>query len=126
VLPALLALLNTSAAGYGLTHSVRLDLTVAPFVALPFKHRTALALQLLDPGRVDQLLWYALAAMALLAFHTAAQVDTAAAMRAGHPGLAWIEFPQPDADGLWRFPHFSYRRALARPHPATTRTGNPP
>jgi hypothetical protein len=126
VLPALVGLLNTAAAGYAVTHRVSLDLTVPPFVALPFEHRTALARQLLDPSRVDQLLWYALAAMALLAFHTAAHLDTAAAVRAGHPGLAWIQFPQPDADGLWRFPHFSYRRALAHQHPRTTRTGNPP
>lgn len=126
VLPALVGLLNTAAAGYAVTHHVRLDVTVPPFVALPFEHRTALALQLLNPSRTDQLLWYALAAMALLAFHTAAHLDTAAAVRAGHPGLAWIQFPQPDADGLWRFPHFSYRRALAHKHPRTTRAGNPP
>jgi hypothetical protein len=93
---------------------------------LPFAHRTGLALELLAPGRGDQLLWYALAAMAMLAFHTAAQLDTADAIRAGHPGLAWIQFPAPDADGLWRFPDFSYGRALARLHPATTSTGNPP
>jgi hypothetical protein len=125
VLPVLVTLLNAEAATYALTHRVWLDLTVPPFVALPFAHRTDVALQLLDPARVDQLLWYALAAMAMLAFHTAAQLDTAAAIRAGHPGLAWIEFPAPDADGLWRFPDFSYRRALAPVHPATTSTGNP-
>jgi hypothetical protein len=125
-IPAIVALLNTQATGYAATHRVQLDLTVPPFVALPFQHRTALAEQLLEPSRVDQLLWYALAAMAMLAFHTAAQLDTAAAVRAGHPGLAWIGFPAPDPDGLWRFPHFSYRRALAHKHPQTTRTGNPP
>jgi hypothetical protein len=64
--------------------------------------------------------------MALLAFHTAAQFDTATAVRAGHPGLAWIGFPMPDRDGLWRFPRFSYERQLAREHPATTASGNPP
>jgi hypothetical protein len=125
-LPAFTALLNTEATGYALAHGVRLDLTVPPFVALPFAHRTALANQLLNPQHVDQLLWYALAAMALLAFHTAAQLDTATAVREGHPGLKWIGFPKPDPDGLWRFPRFSYRRRLAREHPATTSTGNPP
>ena len=125
VLPALVALLDTAATAYAVTHRVRLDVTVPPFVALPFEHRTALALQLLAPSRPDQLLWYALAAMAMLAFHTAAHLDTAAAVRAGHPGLAWIQFPMPDADGLWRFPDFSYRRALASLHAATTSTGNP-
>lgn len=126
VLPALVTALDTAAAAYAVTHRVRLDLTVPPFVALPFAHRTALALQLLDPSRPDQLLWYALAAMAMLAFHTAAHLDTATVVRAGHPGLAWIQFPQPDPDGLWRFSDFSYRRTLAAMHPATTSTGNPP
>ena len=125
ILPALTAQLNSAAAQNAVAHGLHVALDVPPFVALPFRHRTKLALQLLDPGRADQLLWYALAAMAMLAFHTAAQVDTVTAVRAGHPGLAWIEFPKPDRDGLWRFPQFSYRRALARRHPATTRTGNP-
>jgi hypothetical protein len=125
ILPALTVQLNDAAAQYAAAHRVPLAPGVPPFVALPFRHRTRLALQLLDPSRPDQLLWYALAAMAMLAFHTAAQDDTVAALRAGHPGLAWIEFPKPDRDGLWRFPDFSYRRALARRHPATTRTGNP-
>jgi hypothetical protein len=69
--------------------------------------------------------WYALAAIAMLAFHTAAHLDTAPAVRAGHPGLAWLRFPQPNADGLWRFEHFSYRRALASRHPGTTSGGHP-
>jgi hypothetical protein len=125
VLPALTALLNTEAATYALAHGVPLDLTVPSFVALPFPHRTAVALQLLDPRRADQLLWYALAALAMLAFHTAAHLDTAAAVRERHPGLAWIGFPMPDADGLWRFPDFSYRRRLAPVHPSTTASGNP-
>jgi hypothetical protein len=125
-LPALTLLLNTEATAYAVAHGVHLDLTVPPFVALPFAHRTALASSMLDPKHVDQLLWYALAAMAMLAFHTAAHLDTATAVRDGHPGLAWLGFPQPDADGLWRFPRFSYRRRLARRHRATTSTGNPP
>lgn len=124
-LPAFVTLVNTAAAEYAIQHRVRIDPTAPPFVALPFAHRTALALELLNPTRADQLLWYALAAIAVLAFHTAAQLDTAAAVRAGHPGLAWIGFPLPDADDLWRFSDFSYRRALAQLHPATTATGNP-
>jgi enediyne biosynthesis protein E8 len=125
-LPAFVTLLNTEAVAYASAHHRRLGVIVPPFVALSFDDRTALALQLLDPRHVDQLLWYALAAMPILAFHTAAQLDTAAAVRAGHPGLAWIDFPEPDADGLWRFPEFSYRQQLADAHPATTSTGNPP
>lgn len=125
-IPVVATLLNGAAADYAVANRVPLTLTDPPFVALPFADRTALALQLLDPSRSDQLLWYALAAIAMLAFHTAGQLDTATAVREGHPGLAWIGFPMPDPDGLWRFPEFSYRRTLASLHPATTSTGNAP
>jgi hypothetical protein len=125
-LPLVATLLNGAAADYAFSNRVPLTPIDPPFVALPFDDRTALALQLLDPSRSDQLLWYALAAIAMLAFHTAGQLDTATAVREGHPGLAWIGFPMPDPDGLWRFPEFSYRRTLARLHPATTSTGNAP
>jgi hypothetical protein len=125
-LPLVATMLNGEATDYAVANGVPLRLTDPPFVALPFADRTVLALQLLDPSRSDQLLWYALAAIAMLAFHTAGQLDTATAVREGHPGLAWIGFPMPDADGLWRFPQFSYRRTLASLHPATTSTGNAP
>lgn len=124
-LPALAAGLNTEAVRYAAGAQLLLDPDAPPFVALPFQHRTALAVELLDSGRPDQLAWFALAAVATLAFHTAAHLDTADAVRAKHPGLAWIDFPLPDADDLWRFPRFSYGRRLAKPHPATTSTGNP-
>ena len=61
----------------------------------------------------------------MLAFHTAAHLDTATAVSQGHPGLAWLGFPQPDADGVWRFPTFSYRRVLASTRPGTTASGQP-
>jgi hypothetical protein len=125
VLPGLVALLNTEAARYAVTHGRVLDLRVPPFVALSFGDRTAVASALLDGNNAVELLWYALAALAMLAFHTAGHLDTAAAVRAGHPGLAWLGFPAPDADGLWRFPEFGYGRALARLHPQTTATGHP-
>jgi hypothetical protein len=125
-LPLVATMLNGEATDYAIANGVPLRLTDPPFVALPFADRTGLALQLLDPSRSDQLLWYALAAIAMLAFHTAGQLDTATAVREGHPGLAWIGFPMPDGDGLWRFPQFSYRRTLASLHPATTSTGNAP
>jgi hypothetical protein len=125
VLPALVALLNAAAVEYAATHRVLLDVTVPPFVALPFNNRTGLALQLLDTSGDEQLVWYALAAIAMLAFHTAAHLDTATAVRDGHPGLSWIEFPEPDPDGLWRFPDFSYQQVLATGHPGTTSAGNP-
>jgi enediyne biosynthesis protein E8 len=124
-LPALAAGLDAEATTYAASHNVVLDPTVPPFVALPFAHRTALALQLLELGHPYQLAWYGLAGIAFLAFHTAGHLDTVAAVRSGHPGLAWIDFPQPGPDGLWRYPVFSYRRVLARSHPRTTRSGSP-
>lgn len=124
-LPGLAAGLDARAAGYAATHGVAPDPTVPPFVALPFGHRTSLALQLLEESTPDQLLWFGLAGVAFLAFHTAGHLDTVEAVRSGHPGLAWIDFPAPDPDGLWRYPTFSYRRQLAPSHPGTTATGNP-
>jgi hypothetical protein len=125
VLPGLVAALSAEALAYAVTHGRRLDLGVPPFVALDFEDRTAVASKLLGSTGPTQLLWYALAALAMLAFHTAGHLDTAAAVRAGHPGLAWLGFPEPDGDGVWRFPEFSYGRPLARLHPRTTATGHP-
>lgn len=124
-LPALAAGLDAEAVRYAAAAGVLLDPTVPPFVALPFEHRTALALELLEGTLPDQLAWYGLAGVATLAFHTAGHLSTADAVRSGHPGLAWIDFPAPDPDGLWRYPVFSYRRVLAEPHPRTTATGSP-
>jgi hypothetical protein len=124
-LPALAAALNAEAAREEASAGPVLDAAVPPMVALPFRHRTALAVRLLDPARPDQVVWYALAAVAMLAFHTAAHLDTAEAVRRGHPGLAWLRFPAPDSDGLWRYDHFSYGRTLAARHPGTTSTGHP-
>ena len=125
VLPSFVSMLDSRATTFAAQHRVLLDPTLPPFVALGFADRTRLCLELLDPSAPDYLLWWALAAMPFLAFHTAGHMHTAAAVRAGHPGLRAIGFPHPDPDGLWRFPHFSYRRKLARPHPHTTSSGNP-
>jgi hypothetical protein len=125
VLPGLVAVINAEATTYALTHRQLLDVRVPPFVALDFESRTAVVGQLLRGTGAVQLLWYAVAAMAMLAFHTAGHLDTAAAVRAGHPGLAWLGFPDPDPDGIWRFDEFSYRRELAELHPSTTSTGHP-
>ena len=57
-------------------------------------------------------------------FDTGAHLSTVDALRDGHPGLVAIGYDQPDADGLWRFPDFSYRRVLAVPHP-DSQHGNP-
>jgi hypothetical protein len=124
-LPALASMLDARAASYAAQHRLVLDPTLPPFVGLSFEHRTRLCLQLLDPAAPDHLVWWALAAMPFLAFHTAGHLHTAHAVRSGHPGLRFLGFPRPHRDGLWRFPHFSYRRRLAREHPHTTATGNP-
>jgi len=124
-LPAFVSMLNGRATGYAAQHRIAVDPTLPPFVALGFAARTRLCVELLDPSASDYLLWWALAAMPFLAFHTAGHLHTADAVRNGHPGLRTINFPHPDRDGLWRFPHFSYRRKLARSHPHTTATGNP-
>jgi enediyne biosynthesis protein E8 len=125
-LPSLSGLLNARATAYAAANRRILDPTLPPLVALNFADRTALLLELLDPGAEDYLVWWALAAMPFLAYHTAGHLHTADAVRAGHPGLKAIGFPHPDADDLWRFPHYSYRKRLARKHHATTDNGNPP
>ncbi len=124
-LPLFAGWLNQRAGQYAAEHRLELDPSLPPFVALSFADRTRLAVQLIDPAAPDYLAWYALAAMAFLAFHTAGHLHTPDAVRHGHPGLRWIGFPQPDADGLWRFPRYSYRRALAPLHPRTHPSGSP-
>ena len=125
-LPGLVAYLNTRATAYAVQHGLVLDPTVPPFVSLSYTDRTNLALELLDESAPDYLAWFALAAMPFLAYNTAGYLHTYEAVRAQHPGLHAIGFPQPDTDNLWRFPEFSYGRALASEHPGTTSTGNPP
>lgn len=123
--PALAAALNAEAVTEAARAGIVPDPAVPPLVALPFAERTSLAVRLLGGTGPDQVVWYALAAVAMLAFHTAAHLDTAEAVRGGHPGLAWLRFPRPDADGLWRYEQFSYGRRLAAQHPGTTATGHP-
>lgn len=125
LLPATAVLLNGHAVVYAARHLILLPWDRPAFVGLPFAHRTALVRQLTSPDALDRLLWVAMAFLAGLVFDSAAHQDTATAVRAVHPGLAWLGFPTPNPDGLWRFSEFSYRRQLARPHPATTATGNP-
>jgi len=123
-LPAIAAALNGRATTYASQNAIVLDPTVSPLVSLDFAQRTTLLVQLLDGTDPDQILWFAVAALAFLAYHTAGHLDTAAAIAAGHPGLAAIGFPAPNADGRWRFPVASYKRALAPKHPRSKR-GSP-
>lgn len=127
-LPAIAALLDAEATSYALTRARRLDPAVPPFVALGFPDRDALCGQLLAPGQaVGQLQQVVtlFALMVFVAFHCAGQLHTADALAGGHPGLAWLRFPAPDPDGLYRYTHFSYRQTLADLHPRTTASGSP-
>jgi enediyne biosynthesis protein E8 len=123
-LPALAAGLDAHATAFAAANGILLDPTVTPFVALDFTQRTALLVEIIDGGDPDELVYFALAGIVFIAYHTAGFLHTTEALAAGHPGLAAIRFPSPDADGKWRFPAFSYRRALAPTHPLTRR-GSP-
>jgi hypothetical protein len=124
--PAFAAAVDALAAAYATEHGDILDPTLPPFVALDYPRRKAVLDSVLNQGGgEEQLFWFAFAGLVFLAYHTAGFLPTAEAVRDGHPGLKAIGFPHPDPDGLWRFPHFSYRRRLAHEHPHTTGKGSP-
>ena len=124
-LPTIAGGLNQYAQGYAATAGYTLNPTQPPFVALPFAMRTGLAEYLLTtPGQFQQAALL-LASIASWSFDTAAAMSTTTAMSTGHPGLAWIGFPAPNPDGVWRFPHNSYGRALACLSPNTSPDGSP-
>lgn len=118
-------LLNKYAGAHAEQRGLTLDETVPPFVALPFAERTALVQALTAPGHPEKDLWVSLALFSNMAFDTGAHLSTLDALAAGHPGLLAMGLEKPDADGLWRFPQFSYGRRLARLHPRTTPSGSP-
>jgi enediyne biosynthesis protein E8 len=124
-LPGLARALNEHARAHVREHSVAVDPSVPPFVALPFEQRTAIVRALLEPGHPEKDFWVLLALFCFMAFDTGAHMHTVDAMAASHPGLATMGFTQPDADGLWRFADFSYGRQLASVHPDTTPAGDP-
>jgi len=115
-LPFLAVALNSYAVVYASGHGISLDSGVPPFVSLDFASRTALLVEILDGNGGDPA-FSGLASVVFAAYHTAGYLPTVDAIRGGHPGLAAIGFPPPNPDGVWRFPEFSYRRVLARPHP---------
>lgn len=118
-------LLNEHARSYADEHGLALDESVPPFVALSFEHRTALVQRLVSPDHPEKDFWVLLALFSNMAFDSAAHMNTAEAIAAGHPGLIAMGIAKPDSDGLWRFPAFSYGRPLARLHPDTTPSGSP-
>ena len=124
MLDGLYVALNAHAERYCREHGLPVDAS-APFVGLSFEHRTALARTLMAAEHPENMMWRGIAMFSFMAWDTGAHMHTAEAMRAGHPGLLTLGFAPPDADGLWRFPDFSYGRPLASPHPDTTPTGSP-
>ncbi|MEY9856412.1 hypothetical protein ABH935_002016 [Catenulispora sp. GAS73] len=124
-LPDLVQALNKHAEAYRDELRLELDPDVPAFVALPAGHRATLVAELVRPGHPEKFLWVGLAIFSNMAFDTGAHLSTVDALAAGHPGLTALGYSQPDADGLWRFPDFSYRRPLAPLHPHTTPTGSP-
>jgi enediyne biosynthesis protein E8 len=124
VLDSMVAALNEHARDHARRHDLRLDAELPPFVALAFDERTALVQELTSPDQPEKELWVALAIFSTMAFDTGAHLHTAEALAAGHPGLRTVGFEPPDGTGLWRFPEFSYQRALAPLHPDTTPNGS--
>ncbi|WP_018657669.1 DUF5987 family protein [Actinomadura flavalba] len=124
-LGVLAGLLNEHAELHARINDLVLDRDVPPFVALDFAERTALVRALVAPGHPEKDMWVSLALFSNMAFDTAPHLHTTDALDAGHPGLRTMGLFPPDADGLHRFPEFSYGRPLASVHPRTTPSGSP-
>lgn len=118
-------LINGRAQQYAGANNITLNPSLPPFVALSFGDRTVLAGQMLAAGDPMQNISVLLATFANWTFDMACYEHTADAIATGHPGLAWLGFPAPGSDGLWRFPAFSYGRQLAAVNPNTTSSGSP-
>ncbi|WP_019811726.1 DUF5987 family protein [Saccharomonospora halophila] len=117
--------LNAHARQYATERKLSLESSTPPFVAMSFTHRAALLARLTAPDHPEKEMWVLLALFSNMAFDTAAHKHTAEALAEGHPGLRTLGFADPDPDGFWRFPDYSYRRPLARMHPDTTSSGSP-
>jgi hypothetical protein len=117
--------LNAHAAEYAAENGLTLAHGTAPFAALEFEHRSELARRLTAPEHPEKEFWVLSALFCFMAFDTAAHMGTVEAIENGHPGLAAMGYANPDQDGLWRFPEYSYGRPLARIHPGTTPAGDP-
>lgn len=117
--------LNAHAETYAASNGLDLDADVPAFVALAYEHRTALITELTRPGHPEKDGWVLLALFSNMAYDSAAHRSTTEALADGHPGLLAMGFAEPDTDGLWRFPDFSYGQELAKRHPNTTASGSP-
>jgi hypothetical protein len=117
--------LTGHAQAYADERGLTLEEGVPAFVALPYEHRVGVVQALTTPGHPEKDGWVLLALFSNMAFDVAAHMHTTDALAAGHPGLIAMGFAKPDADGLWRFPAYSYGRELASLHPNTTASGSP-
>jgi hypothetical protein len=124
-LDGLAHLLNAHAAAYASGRGIAVDDSLPAFVALSYPDRVAVIQDLTAPDHPEHALWVGVSMFAVMAFDSAAHLDTPEALRAGHPGLTAIGYGPPGPDGIWRFPRFSYGRPLADLHPQTTATGSP-
>ncbi len=123
-LEGLMHLLNAHALGHAGEHGLALDDSVPPFVALSYSDRVALIQSLTAPDHPEKAMWVGVALFSNMAFDSAAHLSTGEALAAGHPGLTAMGFARPEADGLWRFPDYSYGRPLSTPHPQTSENGS--
>lgn len=124
-LVGLAGMLNGHAQNYAREQQIELDETVPAFVSLDYDDRVALVLRLTAWEHPERQGWVNLVMFSNMAFDTGAHMHTVDALASGHPGLLTLGFAPPDADGLWRFPAYSYGRQLAEIHPATTASGSP-
>jgi enediyne biosynthesis protein E8 len=118
-------MLNGHASTYAAEHGIELDESVPAFVALEYRDRAALVESLIAPGHPERDGWVLLALFCNMAYDTAPHLHTGEAIENGHPGLLALGFAKPNADGLWRFPNYSYGEEFAKRHPNTTESGSP-
>ncbi|MDI1461472.1 DUF5987 family protein [Catellatospora sp. KI3] len=123
-LEGLADLLNLHASVYAGEQELSLDEALPAFVALNYDHRARMVQRLCHPDHPEKALWVGLALFSNMAFDSAAHMSTHDALASGHPGLMTIGYAKPNADGVWRFPRYSYGRALANLHPQTNSTGS--
>lgn len=124
-LGGLAGMLNGHAQNYANEKGIELDDTVPAFVSLDYDDRVALVLRLTAWDHPERQGWVNLVMFSNMAWDTGAHMHTADALASGHPGLLTLGFAPPDADGLWRFPDYTYGRQLAEIHPNTTASGSP-
>lgn len=124
-LVGLSAMLNAHAEKFAADSGIELDETLPAFVALSYDQRVQLVLLLTAAAHPERQGWVNLVMFSNMAFDTAAHLHTVDAIAAKHPGLTLMGYANPDRDGLWRFPDYSYRRQLAEVHPGTTASGSP-